>query len=379
MSGARRPRLLWICLLGASALIVAAFGSLFYVETAAVRIVVPPQRIATSVQMTGGGASDVALQHLDARVLDTVRGTPTKSTPIAPRYAAGQVTFQLACPGRYPLVPCPPVTVPAGSVLSTPKGRRYTTDATVTLKPGKQRELAGVHAIVLGSAGNTAPGTITIIRNNPRGLPLQVFNYYAADGGVDARVAHIIQQSDIDTARESLAARVTDELRSAIAAKAAGLTYFVDGPPTLKFSVNRSAGTEVPAFFNATMTGRQSALAFSNDAAQAFLRTALQRLAAPGYELAAGPIQATYQLRPSANGAATSIWADAVGLAQPQISASTIRARVKGTTLADAANRLNHDFAGSAVDIRIEPLALPLLPILPEHINVTVVLSGMQP
>ena len=365
--------MLWVYLVGATTALVAAVGSIIYIETAAVGIAVPPQRVAASVQLTGSGSANLAVQHLDVDVSDTGVGTATKTISFAARRAVGQVTFLLVCPAILPAETCQPATLPAGSIVANAKGFRYVTEATAHFVFGKQTAVIGVHATAAGAAANTAPGTIIIIKNNPRSPALQVFNYYAVGGGADARVAHIIQQSDVDAVRVGLAAKVTDEVSSAMVGKAAGLTYFVDGPPALSFKSNRPVGKEAP-FFTLTMTGKQGALAFSNDAAQAVLRASLQRLALPGYELA-GPVHATYQLRLEANSVENLIWADAVGLAVPKIPMSTIRARLKGLTLADANSRLGRDFVGSTVEIRVAPLALPWLPIIPEHINLTVTLE----
>jgi hypothetical protein len=359
------------------AVLVAAFASLPLTETAAIKIAVPPQRLETSVAMNSGGTANLAVQHLDAQVTDTAQGTATSTISLAPRSASGAVKLLFVCTIR---PPCGlPWTAPAGLILVTPHGLKYVTESAATFTVGTgQYQTVGIHATTAGAAGNAGMGTQATIANNPRPVGtvggVLTAQYLYAAGGTDAGMAQVIQQADLDAARTALAAKVTDELFSAMLNKAKGMAYIVDGPPALDFKSDHGVGEQGPTF-TVTMTGELGARAFSDTAAQAILRAALQPLVLPGYELAPGSIQANYQFAQASGNAPVLVTADAVGYALPKISTSKVSAKLTGLSLSDAHSRLGHDFPGSFVEIRTRPLAMPWLPLLAEHISLAITIE----
>ena len=357
-------------LLLAIAALVGATAGFAYAETAAIKIAVTPQKLESTVALNKGGLN-LVIQHIDATVTETVQGTATSTVPTAATYATGQVRFLLVCPASVVAPPCQAFTMPAGTVVVSVRHVRFVTTSPAVLRPppASQTATVGIRAIASGAAGNTGPGTIMTIEYDPR-PNVAVFNPYAVDGGADAGVAPVIQQSDVDAAQAALAAKVSDELGSAILANASGMAYVVDGPPSLDFTSDHAAGDQA-AGFTLTVTGKLGAEAFSNSAAQTILRTVLHPAVWPGYTLPADPIRATYRLTQAADGSEL-LMADAVGYAVPKPSMAAIRARLKGLSLADARSRLRHDFPGSSIDMRTKPLAFPWLPFVQDHINLTV-------
>ena len=365
---------------GAIVALIAVSAVLAYTQTATIKVAAPPQRLESRVALNQGEGS-LSVQPIDVTVTETAQGTATGSAPTAATYAAGQVRFLLVCGASVFTPPCQPFTVPTGTIVVSVRGRRYATTSPAALHPppGSQTATVGVRAVTVGAAGNTGAGTIMAIENNPRPPPsspgvLTVFNYYAIDGGADAGVAQVIQQSDVDAAQTALAAKVSDDLASEILAEAKGMAYLVDGPPALDITFDHTVGDQAPGF-TATMTGKLGARAFSNDAAQAILRTALLPMVLPGYTLSIRPIQANYHLIHTDDSSGAMIVADAVGYAVPSPSRSTVRTRLRGLSLSEALKRLRHDFPGSSIDIRTKPLALPWLPLVSDHINLTVIVE----
>jgi hypothetical protein len=367
--GTDRPQLLPALLLSGFTVLVAAFASLPYTETAAIKIAVPAQRLETTVAMNSGGAN-LAIQRFVVQATDSGQGTATGSIAV-PTYATGVVTFHLTCPTSGP---CQPITVASGTIVATAKDFRYATQNSATLQAGNQDAPVGIRAIASGAAGNTAPNTITVIPNNQHPNVLTVFNKLAVGGGTDAGAGQVIQQSDVDAAQAALAAKVTDELSAAIMAQAKGQTYIVDGPPVLAFMSDHAVGEQVSTF-TLTMIGKEGAAAFFDSAAQAILRASLRPLVLPGYELTPDPIQANYQLVQPAAGTDVFVTADAVAYAIPKVSRSLISTRLTGLSLSDAHRRLDHDFPGSLVEIRTRPVALPWLPLVADHINLTITVA----
>jgi hypothetical protein len=361
-----RPALL----LGALTVLVAAYASLLFTETAAIKVAIPPQRLEANVAFNTAAAGGIAIQHLAVDVTDTAQGTASAVT-IAPAFATGQVTFVYACPA---IQPCPTYTLPAGTVVATTRGHlRFATLSPVALGAGPRPSVA-VRALAVGAASNVGPANINVIENSPiPPLVARVFNPYATSGGVDGRVTQIVQQSDVDAVQAALAARVGDELRSAMSARAQGMTYLVDASPSTSFTSDHAVGDEAPTFI-VTLTGKEGARAFSNSAAQEILRPVLQLLVWPGYQLS-DPILADYQLQ-SGEGTNLVVTAHALAFAMPKLLSETEGTRLKGLGLADAYARLRQDFPGSSADIRTSPLALPWLPLAGDHINLTVTVAA---
>jgi hypothetical protein len=345
-------------------------------QTAAIKIAVPPQRLEANVALNSGGAN-LAVQHLEVEFADAAQGTATGAVPVSATFATGWVEFRLDCNMNYPSPTCPwpSLTLPAGTIVATTGGIRYGTLSAVTLKwpPPNLFAQVRIRAIVPGAAGNTGRDTIKVIENNPRS-DLSVNNRYDASGGANARVAQVIQQSDVDAVQVALAARATYELGTAMMARANGLTYVVDGSPSLDFTLDRAVGDEAQAFTLA-VTGKQGARAFSESEAKTILQSALRQLVLPGYELALDSVRANYQFVRTADSPEVTVSAAAVGYALPNLSMPAERARLKGLSIADAQGRLSRDFPGSSIDIRTQPFALPWLPLTGGHINLTVVVE----
>jgi baseplate J-like protein len=362
------PRLRLALLLGAMTVLVAASASLVVMETAAVMVVIPPQRLtATVVLNTAAPGNSINVQRLVVAVTDTAQGTGSSVT-IAPAYATGAVTFIYACS----LDPCQAYTLAAGTVVSTTKGHvRFATVAPVTFGPNDLRPSVAIRALAIGAAGNVGPAWINVIENPPTQV-VRVFNPYATSGGVDGRVAQIVQQSDMDMVLAALAPKIQDEVAAAMSAKATGMTYLLDAPPVTAFAADHAVGDETPTF-TVTATAKLGARAFSNSEAQVILRHVLQPMVWSGYRLA-DPIHASYQID-AATGDSLVVKAVAVGYAVPGLSSETERVRLKGMGVSEALARLHHDFPGSSADIRTQPLGLPWLPFIADHINLTMVVN----
>jgi hypothetical protein len=372
MGGGRGP-LLSVYVLMVFTVLVAA--SLTYEETASIKLAVPAQRLEANVALSSSG---LAVQHVDVELTDTAQGTATGSIPITPQYATGQVEFLLVCRPTPTAPGCQTYTVPVGTVVVSVRHARYVTTSPATLlpPPGSQRGFAGIRAVALGAGGNTGAGTIMDIEGNPDlgsiGW-LKVFNYSAIGGGVDAGVAQVIQQTDVDAVQVALAAKVTYELGTAMMAKAGEMMYVVDGSPTLNFALDHAVG-EATQTFTLSVTGKQSAKAISESEARPILRDALRQLALPGYELA-DPVAGSYQFVQKDGSSDVAVSATAVGYALPNLSTPAVRARLKGMRIADAQRRLSHDFPGSSIDIRTRPLAFPWLPFVGRNIILTMVVE----
>ncbi|HZK74108.1 MAG TPA: baseplate J/gp47 family protein [Clostridia bacterium] len=190
-----RTQLVTAIALSVVVVLVAALGSLIYVETASVKLSVPPQRLVVDVNLTGGqSGGDLKTQRIGATVTETQGGAAT-TVEVPPTFATGRVVFSCK--------PCSTgVTVDAGTLVTTSRTLGYATQLTVVVTPTRSAAVA-VRATATGASWNTAANTITVI-NNPPDSNLQVNNPSAIVGGADVRSAQVIQQSDFDSVRTAL-------------------------------------------------------------------------------------------------------------------------------------------------------------------------------
>jgi baseplate J-like protein len=359
-----RRQLFVAYVLSALAVLFAAIGSLLFTETAAVKVWVPPQRVVALVTLAAG----LQTQRIHADVTDSQQGTA--STVVTnPTYAAGQVVFSCS-----PACKQAPLTIPQGTLITTAKSLGYTTQAAVmiTTTTGSSAPVA-VRATAPGAAWNADPSTLTTVANSPD-ANLHVTNPAAITGGANPRSAQVIQQSDFDAVRNALTVKVNDELAVALKFNARGMSFVADGVPAINLMSDHNVGDETPTF-TITMTGTSGAVAFSESQALALIRTALQAKIPSGDELTNDPIQAVYQIgQANANGD-ISITGKASGFAIPRLSQQSLRSQIRGLTPAQAATSLQRTAPGSLIEIRISPSAMPWLPVVADHISLTVVVE----
>jgi hypothetical protein len=239
---------------------------------------------------------------------------------------------------------------------------------------------AQVIAVDAGMGGNTDKGTITkIVTSATDPTPnamysgLQVTNKDPITGGAADTTTQVIQQTDLALARTALTAQVSQDLDSALKAEAAGLGYAVDGQPSFTVTTDHKVGDQVPVF-TMTMTATEAAIAFSQSQADALMRAALDKKIAKGFQLTADPIQTSYAIvKSSANGDVT-IKGSAIGVVVPNVTVDQLKARIKGMQVDAARRQLERMAPGAVVDISIKP-AVPWLPVLQDHISLTITIE----
>jgi hypothetical protein len=313
-------------------------------------------------------AAGLQTQRIHADVTDSQQGTA--STVVTnPIYASGQVVFSCS-----PACKQAPLTIPQGTLITTAKSLGYSTQAAamITTTTGSSAPVA-VRATAPGAAWNADSNTLTTVANSPD-PNLHVTNSAAITGGANPRSAQVIQQSDFDAVRNALTVKVNDELAVALKFNAHGMSFVADGVPVINLTSDHNVGDETPTF-TITMTGTSGAVAYSDSQAEALLRSALQAKIPEGDELTDDPIQAVFQIgQPNANGD-VSLIGKASGFAIPKLSQQSLRSQIRGLTPAQAARSLQHTAPGSVIEIRISPSAMPWLPVVADHISLTVVVE----
>lgn len=353
-------------LLSAVAVVVAVLGSLVIMETATVKLSVPTSTVTANLIISGGqSGQNLTTTRIHADVTDTLQGTA--STVVVPAaYANGQAVF--ACS------PCSAISIPAGAVVSTntTPSVHYATLETVQLSASNTSATVAIRALVAGPSGNALPNTVTVI---DKPIPnVKVQNPKAIAGGADETTGQVIQQSDLDFVQQELSAKVAQDLDATLKAQAEGLRYVADGPPALKVTSDHKAGDQASTF-TMTMTATLGAIAFSESAADSLMRNALDQKVPKGFQLTASPIQTSYQVQKSSANGDVTIKGSAVGVVVPNVTADELKARIKGLRVDTARRQLEKLAPGTTVNISVKP-AVPWMPVLQDHISLTIVLES---
>jgi hypothetical protein len=356
--------------LSAVVVVTAALGSLVFMETATVKLSVPTSKLTASLTIKGGAQGhDLVTTGILADVTDSQQGTTSVGT-VPPAFATGQAVFTCS--------PCPATgttPIPEGTTVSTTKPFHYATQSDAEVSSTHTSVTVAIRALAAGVAGNTAANTITVIDKLIANV--KVANTSPTTGGAEATTGQVVQQSDLDRVKAALTTKVISDLDGVLKAQAGGLSYIADGQPTMNVVSDHKVGDPVATFI-ITIAGTQHAIAYSQAEADALMRTALAQKLPKGFQLTNVPIQTSYQVqKPSANGEVT-INGSAIGVISPSFTADELKSRIKGMRIDKARQQLELLGPGTTVDISVKP-RVPFLPLLQDHINLTIVLEGATP
>jgi len=261
--------------------------------------------------------------------------------------------------------------------------------------------------VLLGAAGGsllfmeTASVTLSVPRQNLEAvatlagglsggaLPTERFQVYATESQqgsaskvqVSGRPAQIIQQSDYDAVRNALTVKVTNELGAALYAKSHGKLYVGDSQPDIRVTSDHNVGDETP-LFTIKVSGAIGATAFSERDANVLMLAALKAKVPSGQELTDDPVQFIFQGRqvgPNADvldtGKDVLVTGKADGYIVPKLSPHALTSQIRGLSPTEAARSLQRTAPRSRVEIRTSPGAMPLLPVIADHISLTTVVE----
>jgi hypothetical protein len=359
-----RTQLFAAYVLSATVVLVAAGGSLIFMETASVKLSVTAQRLEADATLSGNG---LPTQRIQANITESQQGTAS-AVQISAIYASGQVVFNCS-----PACSKAPFTIPPGTLVTSAKSLGYATEAAATITSTTGSVPAVVRATAPGAAWNADRDIVTTIANNSD-PGLHVTNPTAIAGGADGRTTQVIQQSDYDAVRNALTVKVNNELGAALNVNAQGTLYVGDPQPVITVTSDHSVGDETPSF-TIKMVGTIGATTFSESQAKAIMLAKLQAKIPLGQELTNDPVLIIYQGQQVAPNTDTLVTAKASGFVIPKLSPRSLSSQIRGLTPAQAARSLQRTAPGSLVEIRISPAVVPWLPIITEHISLTVVVK----
>ena len=352
-------------LVGATAFLAAATGTVSYSETAAVRVSVPTQREVAQTTILGSPSSvDLPTTTLTVQVTDSKTGI---ASPAAiPTFAAGAIVFTgySACTqqcggGEF--------MIPTGTTVATLAGIGYVTLAEADFPmPGTSKPIP-IRAKVAGPTGNTGAGTVVFMPSNHS---MGVTNPKPITGGA-IRHTQVISTADMETLTGVLAGDLLTRGAAELKSRAGGMGYALTALPDIAPSADHRVGDEV-ATFTVTITVTMNAIAFSDTRVRTMIVSALQSRLPPSLVLSPASVHTSYYVEGIKPDGSVVIAGTGVGFVMPSISVQTMRERLARLTTGEARDELTRLAPGSTVYIRTTPANMPWLPVLPSRITLTV-------
>jgi hypothetical protein len=334
----------------AIALIVAGFGAYLFWPSATVvltlrQVPVGPMTITVNVDPAVKTASDLA-----ATVPGVARAFPLNASGtfnatgenVVDTAATGTVTFS----NQNNLLSVP---APNGTRVTTANGTAFVTTAAVLvpmatlsadlrLTPGSVD--APVEAVLKGTAGNVAAGTIAKVPSDLSALRIFVTNRKATSGGSHT-VTPFVQQADIDGAEASLASKLDASFRSNMAEPAAisaGLELFPGSGHLGEAAFSPDPATllnQAVASFDLSATSTGTATVADLATVRGLAERRIRARVADGNSLVEGSVSMALG-SPSALGSVVSVPVVANAFQAPTVDVDQLRAAIKGKSVADA-------------------------------------------
>jgi hypothetical protein len=354
--------------------VLALLVGLLYLPSATATLTVAGTPVKEDISLLGapgtaaGSADHFATQAVHASQSQTLPGTPTAQKQIDAAKATGQVVFTMYCRGLF--CPSGSVLVTAGTDVSTSDGKHYVTQRSINVPTPQGSAAASIAAVQAGGGANTGPHTITTINQNQNDF-LSVDNTDALTNGADPRTATVIQQSDIDSARDAYAKdavpQVTDQLNS----KAQGQKLVLVGSGVqATATADHKVGEEVPGF-TITIKVAGDGVTFDEKAVKAMLKAALQKKISQGSQLTNNGTFTYDAIDVTTDGHIT-LNGHASGFYTPVFLETAIRSHLKG--MGPSKGRAFLQSLPNVVDARLtqSPFGLPWLPLFSSRITLKI-------
>ena len=369
--GPRRPRRPALLVGAAAAVLLGLIGAMVLLPSATVVMSVTGAPLSADLQLSGstdapsGVADRFVTQVVDATETQTASTQATGQQPVPAVAAQGEAVFTLTC------FLCQGATLPRGLTVRTPDGKRYATQQTGTISGPSGSTTVPIKAVAVGAVGNTDANTISTIEGNTHPDELKVNNPVAVSGGADARTATVVQQSDIDAAKQALLDQLNPKVEDDLNSKAKGAHLLPVGQPQVQLTTDHKVKDEASSF-SVTVSVTQSGVTFDNGAVQKLLQDALRRKVPAGQELTSDRIHTSYDVAQASPDGDLTLRGHADGFAVPIFSREQLRARLKGQSPSHARALLLGQPDVVDVIVRQQPFGLPWLPFFSSRITVQI-------
>lgn len=368
-------------------LLYVTAATLLAVGVFAVAVFVPSSSVTLVAQAQPFTEKDVEIQASPGKPPIRVRPVSvSKSTsqgfkvtgsidvPLAP--ATGQVTYTNACranPGY------PGLTVKNGQRLLNSNGLIFAQTSGDVTVPWGQAATANIIATQPGSVGNVGSDTIKTIENN-RFDCLFVTNAQATGGGTDPSSTPQMSESDFDAARaqleQSLHQQIAQELQTSGQQGETLSESIIFGPP--QFTTDHQPNDKVPSFTGTMTVSGEGDFYVGADVVSAYKNYLAQRVPNNQQLLTESPIQVQYRLISASKGGLLTFAGTAAAYVAPKLDQDQIVSQIVGRPATQARFYLQK-LPVKSVNIKEEPVALPIMPLLARRITVHYVVEENAP
>jgi hypothetical protein len=385
-----KPGRFLLYITAATLLLLGLFAAAVYVPSASVTLVAqaaPYTQKDVEIQaQPGKGPIRVRTVVISRSTSQGFKTTGLIQVPLAP--ANGAVVYsnnfpQPKCPS--PQCGSPGIIVPYGQRLMNTNGIEFaqTTDVPAyggVLVPWKGTATANVIAVTAGSAGNVGSDTIKTIENDLYDANLSVTNPQATGNGTDPSKTPIETEADFDAGRAQLEA----SLHQAIAQQltTAGLQgeklseTIIFGAP--QYTTDHQPNDKVPSFSGTMTVSGEGDFYVDADVQKAYQTYLAQRVPNDQQLLTESPIQVTYRILSDAKGGNMTFVGSASAYIAPKLDIAQIQSQIVGRPLANAKFYLQR-LPIRSVNIKEEPMSLPLMPLLSRRIQIHYVVQSGAP
>ena len=311
--------------------------------------------------------------------------TGSIDVPLAPSIGQVVYTNESSTP-RCPGLQCgsPGIAVPYGQRLMNTNGLEFFQTSGTVVVPWKTGSQAGsatanIAAVKPGSSGNVGDHTITQIENNLFS-GLSVINPQATGGGTDPSSTPQMTEADFDAGRAQLEQSIHQTIAQQLAAagqpgEKLAETVIFSAP---QFTTDHQPGDKVPSFSGTMSLSGEGDFYVDSDVIQAY-KTHLTQLVPNDMQLLTeSPIQVSYRLLSSARGGQLVFVGTASAYVAPRLDEEKIRSQIVGRPVAQARFYLQK-LPIRSVQIKEEPFAMPLMPLLDRRITLHYVVESNAP
>jgi Baseplate J-like protein len=375
-----KPGRFLLYITAATLLLVGLFGAAIYVPSASVTLIAQAAPFTQKdVEIQATPASKAI--HVRANVISKSSSQGFKTTgsivvPLAP--SQGAVAYTNSCPKNNHT--SPGIWLYRGQRLDNTNGITFAQTSADTMIPWQSQPVnASVIAVQAGSAGNVGSGTITAIESNTFSC-LTVSNPQATGGGTDPSTTPQMTESDFDAGR----AQLEQELHQAIAQTLVGAGQpgeklsetIIYGAP--QYTTDHQPNDKVPTFSGTmTITGEGDFYSDS-DVQKAYQAYLAQRVPNNQQLLTESPIQVQYRILNDTSGGNMTFVGSAAAYVAPRLDEAQIRSQIVGRPLAQARFYLER-LPIRSVNIKEQPLSLPLMPLLIGRISLHYIVQSSVP
>ena len=372
-----KPGRFLLYITAATLLLVGLFGAAIYVPSASVTLVAQAAPFTQkNVEIQATPASKTI--HVRADVISRSNSQGFKTTgsivvPLAP--ATGQVVYTNTCTHNSPTF-----TMPYGQRLLDPTNQLFfaQTSGAVSVAAGKTAT-ANIIAVTAGTSGNVGSNVITQIDPNTYGC-LTVTNPQATGGGTDPSTTPQMTVADFDAGRAQLEQELHQTIAQALAT--AGQPgeklseTIIYGPP--QYTTDHQPNDKVPTFSGTMTVSGEGDFYSDSDVQKAFQGYLSQRVPNDQQLLTESPIQVTYRILNDTQGGNMTFVGDAAAYVAPRLDEAQIRSQIVGRPLAGAKFYLQR-LPIRSVNIKEQPISLPLMPLLIGRISLHYIVQQGAP